>query len=393
MAEAHEFTSYTYSEGRTGFGQLVEFTTRPEDVDKVKATLEIVRTITTPPTHKVNVNHGSFGQYSRYDVEHLKLTSQDATGEARRAYAGGRGGYIEALQINDALDGRVATVLHEYETAIGSHFAEFQTAEQTLAAFESTWSDHPPLPRPWDPTERFTHTKQERYATLPGFLRYVPCGDLTPWFYAIGNEDLIGDYVVPYDMQDDPVFKLGQKFLVEKDGLAAIKTCLGTRFREVRQSYTQNWDQRTDPTRIVYWEDGSIWKDGLLGARPPRLLRENELWVVEAMEQFKRVLSGNQTDFEIKFAQGGKFVGRFKPDDPKAETKQGKYDCKITLKDGSTKSGWLDFTPIPEFPTIEKFIAQKSGQPDNIAKIEAELKQTEKGGKKWSGVFYGRSND
>src|SRR5581483_7216430 len=127
MAEKRDFNYYQHSEAKTGYGQLVKFTAHPDDVDQVKQNLQLVRTITTPPTHKINVPHGGYGRYSRFDVQHLTLTGFNHEGKPQRAYAGGRGGYIEALQINDAPDGRVQTVLHEYEGAVGAHFVEFAT--------------------------------------------------------------------------------------------------------------------------------------------------------------------------------------------------------------------------------------------------------------------------
>ena len=71
----------------------------------------------------------------------------------------------------------------------------------------------------------------KEFSNLEGFKRRVVCNALTPWFYAIGDEELIGDYAFPEGFQDDPVYRLGKRFVVfDHDGVPEIKTCMGARF-------------------------------------------------------------------------------------------------------------------------------------------------------------------
>ena len=57
--------------------------------------------------------------------------------------------------------------------------------------------------------KEFSHPPRWHQENMPVFKRKVFCSRLIPWFYAIGDEQLKGDYVLPSTLQDDPVFRLG----------------------------------------------------------------------------------------------------------------------------------------------------------------------------------------
>jgi hypothetical protein len=63
------FSSYQYGEGKTGIGQMVQFTCPPDVTGEVVEFLRTsIRTIDIPTTGRVNVSHGAYGQYTRYNV-------------------------------------------------------------------------------------------------------------------------------------------------------------------------------------------------------------------------------------------------------------------------------------------------------------------------------------
>lgn len=168
------FSCYQYGEGRTGIGQAVEFSCPSGRIDEVKAFLaENVRTIRPPVTHKVCTEHGWYGGYSRY-----ALTQHD--------YDGGRSGFIEALEIKDAPENRCGFVCYEYSSYGESSFTEWDTVEHARAAFKMYFSGG--------------RDREKKIAELPGFKRRVLCGVMMPWFYAIGDEELVGDYTFPHGL-------------------------------------------------------------------------------------------------------------------------------------------------------------------------------------------------
>lgn len=239
---------------------------KEDDVNLLQQAIPSLRSIEFPTSHRVNVVYGGYGRYSRFDI-------------TQHYYAGGgwpgNGGYVEVLEIKDAPDGRVGNVVHEDNNRQGAHFTEFETIDQANEAFDNYWC---------------SPGTTENFAKLPGFIRTVNCGELTPWFYAIGDQELVGDYAFPEDLQEDPAYSFGRQFLVTE--------------------------------RIVYWGDGNstLLDRGDLSENP-RPLAENELLVSNALRQFqgqfKDLLAGKITDFIINFTDGTKFVGKLMNERPK----------------------------------------------------------------------------
>jgi hypothetical protein len=365
--QAKCFSSTTFGEGRTGIGQMVEFTCLSDVKEQV---VEFLRTnicrIDIPTTGRVNVAHGGYGQYTRYDIKQHK-------------YAGGGSGFIEALEIKNPPDSRWGIVINERVfggNPSRSVFSEWETLENACDAFEGNWSSR--------------HTA-ENFPKLSGFKRLVVCGLLTPWFYAVGDEQLVGDYAFPEGLQDDSVYRFGRQFVVfDGDGIPVVKTCMGTRFIRQKRDY-HPYDEYQ--YRLVYWDDGSVWDENRNGCSP-RPLEEGELWIAEAVQQFCQLLAGKNTEFTINFTDGNKFVGRLVRAKRRVPCAEGDYFVVVHLK-GKKKplQGWTGpFKPTPKTPDIVQYVIQryaKGGQ--EVERVDVKECNTEKGGKKWVGVFFNPS--
>lgn len=369
MKRDDRFNYLQHIEAKTGSGQLFTMDCIPEKKEEVKKILEesIYRIDLSFTGMVKNVPHGGYGMYTRYDVEQHK-------------YAGGHYGYIEVLEINNPPEGRCEFVIHERHCG-NSRFSEWDSLETAKKAFEKHWG---------------SGATEENLSKLSGFKRFVPCGALTPWFYAIGDEALIGDYAFPDGLQDDPVYRFGKKFVVfDGDGnMLSVKTCMGARFIEEKERYYHG--EVVHRCRIVYWSDGTTWTDkGMLSGskHAPRPLEADELWITEAMRQFISLLSGNITEFAIPFFDGTKFTGKLALAKNEKYTKAGNYDAIVHIKgEKSPRKGWiLDFTPSPEMPDIISFITEKlKTQGKTVERIEIKEYRTEKNGKKWAGVFFNK---
>jgi len=367
-----KFNCYSHGEGRTGIGQLVEFSypipDRMGNEERNKITVEIkeffatrIRDIDIPTTGRVNVGHGGYGQYTRYDITQHK-------------YAGGGypgcGGYIEVLEIKNPPDGRCGIVIYENLSPKGGAFTEWETLEDALNAYT-----------------KYRSATETGFANFSGFKRLVVCGRLTPWFYAIGDEELIGDYAFPEGLQDDPIFRFGRQFVVfDSDGIPAIKICMGTRFFQKKQHYHPYGEIHF---RLVYWDDGSIW-DESHSSLLPRPAEESEMWITEAIQQFRSLLAGKSIEFFINFTNGNKFIGKVIKASRYAPCVEGRYTLVVKLK-GEKKpmQGFIDFKPTPALPDIMQFVKEGYARKGKeVEHIEVKEQKTEKGGKKWAGVFF-----
>lgn len=368
MAQLDRFSSYRHGEGRTGIGQLVEFTCPPDIMEQVSEFLRTnIRTIDIPTTGRVNVAHGGYGQYTRYDV-----IQHDYAGGGPDE--GGGWGYIEFLEIKNPPDSRWGIVINERSSHKGGVFTEWETLEHARAAFKKFWG---------------SHCTEEEFPKLTGFKRRVACGGLTPWFYAIGDEQLIGDYAFPEGLQDDAVYRFGRQFVIfDYDGVLGVKTCMGTRFVKRKRNYHPYDEQQY---RLVYWDDGSVWDESNGHGGSPRPVEEGEMWIEEAVQQFRQLLAGKSAVFVINFTDGNKFVGKLVRANCRVPCAEGNYFLVVHLK-GKKKplEGWVnDFKPTQEAPDIVQYVTQryaKNGQ--EVEHVEVKKCKTKNGGRKWSGVFF-----
>ena len=367
MEQMNRFDTYRYGEGRTGIGQAVEFTCPPDVADQVKEFIQVnVRTICIPTTGRANVAHGGYGQYTRYDI-----VQHDYAGGGPGE--GGGWGYIEVLEVKNPPDGRSGIVINENGSHKRGAFTEWETVRHARAAYKKYWGNP---------------NTEEAFPKLKGFKRRVVCGLLTPWFYAIGDEQLIGDYAFPEGLQDDPVFRFGKRFVVtDYDGIPALKTCMGTRFVEQESRHSQEKQY----FRLVYWDDGSVWDENRNRSETPRPVEEGEMWIAEAVQEFRELLAGKITEFSINFTDGNKFVGKLVRANNRSPCAEGKYHLVVRLKGKEeVMDGWVhEFKPTPEDPDIVQYVTQrlaKSGK--EVEHIEVMECQTVKSGKKWSGAFF-----
>lgn len=354
--------SYRYGEGRTANGQLVGFSCAPEETESVAAYLaEHVRSLDLPTTGRVNVSHGGFGRYTRYDIKQLK-------------YAGG-GGYIEALEIRNPPDGRIGAVVHEYQSRKGSIFYEFDSIEHAEAAWEVSWGCGDP---------------DNRLPTCQGFLRRVACGLLTPWFYAVGEQLLQGDFVFPEAFEEDATFQFGRKFIVlDGEDFPSVKICYSMFTFKSRTQFAGYGDPEK-VYRLVTWHDGTTWNEHT-SSRQPMLLQDDQLWIHEAIEQFAAFLAGKQTKFTIEFRDGSRFTCNYRPANPKARSAEGHYQVRVRLPNGKTKnSDVVWFKPTAQCPTVEAFAraALDAKETTRGAEILEVIKVTgEFGKRRWTGAF------
>ncbi|MFZ3031916.1 MAG: hypothetical protein WA082_02685 [Candidatus Moraniibacteriota bacterium] len=366
-----KFDSRTFGETQTAGGQTVHFSCGVRDREKVAAFLaEHVCDIDVPTTGRVSVPHGGFGRYTRYDI-------------TQHEYAGYGSGYIEVLEVKNPPNERGGFVIHDFRSDKGAVFSEWDSLADALNAYERFWTmsvrDH----RSW----------QELSCK-----RFVPCGALTPWFYAVGNQELIGDYAFPEGLQDDPVYVFGQKFVVclSKDDAPRVKTCLGTRFL--------SGDYKDSPycggpwhKRVVYWDDGSTLTidsgDGSLHGGWARPLVGGEMWVTAALAKFQVLLSGKTDQFSLDFTDGMRFVGKLVPaKTPAALTKAGRYWAHLKIEGEDNAKGAFDFSPTEEFPDATALLSSKMAKKHPGKEIAIlEIRPDTPKGRKWTGVLYDRS--
>ncbi len=365
MQSEKAFTSYRFCEGRTGIGQAVRFTCRPDEAEQVGAFLrDKIRTIDRPMTGRTrNIAHGTYGRYTRYNIK-------------QHDYAGGGSGYIEVLEIQDPPEERHGIVIFNYDFQRGASFSEWETLGQARKA--------------WDHFLRGSNPNKE-FPKLPGFKRLVLCGALTPWFYAFGEEHLIGDYAFPDGLQDDAVYRFGRQFvLTDRENNPTVKTCMGTRLitrKSERHPYKE------EMFRVVYWDDGSYWDEhaswDTLGH--PRPLEAGELWITEAIDKFRALLAGKSTAFSIDFSDGSKFSGKLVQKRPRVPCAEGEYFATVHVKgEKKPRTGVVgDFIPTPETPDIVSYITKRFTDKGNeVERIKVKANKTKKNGKKWAGVFF-----
>lgn len=386
---AERVTSYRYGEGETREGQVVQFTAPSDEFELARDALQHFRDIRLPSSALVNVEHGGYGRYSRYELEQVD-------------YGGGQneagGGYYEILNIKNAPEGRHSVVSHGYMSSgewFSQFFAEWESVEDAKAHWEKAGRGRIITMRTFEEAEG---------EKAQGLVRVVDTGYLSPWFYATGDAALVGDYVFPEHLAQDPTFTFGRQFLVPEQSdksdvtLHRLKTCMGCVVRD-EPKRTDRWGSYKEQSdtvrkfRAVQWHDGSITE--VYPSTPmdklPVPLAENDTWVTDAQRQFNEMLAGKSMGFEIEFANGGKFVGKYVPPAEKPKpSAAGDYYVTVTLDNGEAIEGWVNgFTPTEDEPNIASHVEQRLAKGGKIAvRIETTSKRTEKGGKKWAGVYH-----
>jgi hypothetical protein len=366
-----QFASYTFGECRTGGGQHIEFTCEGGDIQKIVEVLGLVKEVTIPTARAVNVAHGGYGRYSRYRITQHKYAG-GGPGED-----GGGWSFIEVLEIRNPPDGRCGIVIYEDNSFGTSMFSEWKSVPEAVAAWEKA------LPA------------KDAVAVLtkaPGFVRLVPCGELVPWFYAVGDQELIGDYVFPEYVQEDQVYRFGRKFVIESRGEPpVVKTCMGCRIA----NFTENFPPYSTRTnRIILWSDGTILRESIDNPHPPRPLEGDELWVDEAVAQFKRLVAGHALRFTIPFLDGQAFIGRLTRGRTKSSTVEGRYSAVAHVAEREKpRIGSFDFSPTRTTPDVISFVTARLAKNGlTLRRLEVKSCEATPNGRKWSGLFFGRKS-
>lgn len=227
----------SYISATSGSGQVLHLLCEPGKEGDIRAAIAMAHEISVPVAGPVSeMGHGCYASYSRYQMtQHGYGGGQDEVG----------GAYTEVLEIHSPPDGRCGVVIHQarYGSCSGGPghtFWEFADVDAAVAAFEA---------------REFSK----------GCLREVQCGHLTPWFYAVGNEHLVGDFALACGLEDDPVYRLGCLCRVPsgKGGQSVIKTCMGTRYTEekVRDFTHGHLTDGIRHYRLICFHDGTMWDE------------------------------------------------------------------------------------------------------------------------------------
>lgn len=364
-------------ECQTNYGQIVRIRCDSDKVEEVKNFFKSsIKHVSPTITKKTVIEKGALETYSRFDIVQHK-------------YGASMVSYRELLEIKDPVDEKCGFVIynHDSQSPRLDYFVEFKTLKQAKKAFDK-------YPTRYDYDNPFEEALQK----LSGFIRKVECGYLQPWFYAVGNEQIIGDYVIPEHLSDDPVYRIGRKFLVYSriSGTPSIKTCLGCKLAREED------DKRY--YRLVYFCDGTVWDETGNTAwyspkkdcPPPTPIHDEELWIEEATQSFREALAGKKQSFSINFTDGTVFNGKVSKGRVKKHCEAGDYELNVIIRgEDKPKEGWVkEFKPTQEHPDIVTFVKKKmkvDGYGENEAPIErVEVLQSKKNGKdkKWSGVFF-----
>ena len=259
-------TVRTYREVRLLNGSLLSIQVDDDKADAVVACLMEHVVFAEIGGGKRVVTKGSYGRYTRYDI-------------VQHHYAGGghpgNGGFIEALEIRDPPNERCRFVLYAvHQVPFGleqGFFVEFQSLEDLVSAYKAHWGHN--------------HQRiQSDAPAFPGFLRLVPCGALTPWFYAVGHQELHRDFVIVPEWGNDPMYPPGKQFVVTpKGGCSRTKTCMGAR---VLTDHHPNGNPE-DVRHYVLWDDGTCWN----GHGTPPKASKTQPWFVETLDEEASVAS------------------------------------------------------------------------------------------------------
>ena len=390
---------YCAIECTTSTGQIVSVECDSSKSELLKKSFKKnIKFVTEKLTVATSLSHGSCAKYSRFKIK-------------QHNYGANMVAYRELLEILDAPKGKIRFVIFHHRPdyhGSSSCFTEWKTLKNAKKAFDRIYRVNF--------CNSLFETDEEKESNVEnqsGFIRTVRCGELQPWFYAIGREQIIGDCVVPEYLNDDPVYRLGQKFIVySRDGTSSIKTCLGCRFVSYKHEEDilgrRSEEKKCDFFRLVYFNDGFIWDESQKKncwnsdeVNPPEIILDKELWIVEAMKQFREILSGNQTNFSINFDDGNTFIGKLSKSRLKNHCEAADYNLRVTI-DGESelREGWVNnFIPTPKYPDIVSRI--KNGlndiAPEKVLRVEVVSKRISTDQKikpkKWSGVFFRRSKD
>jgi hypothetical protein len=344
----------------TGNGTLVELWGNPTDVEKAAEVLSLLEKIELPHTQwESEPETRRHKKYSRFDIVEHTVGGCDAF------Y------HRHLLEIRSAPPGKASIVIDHYVS-----FTEWSDLASAKKAYRKMIDQH-------------LEDSDLEKNPLPGQLRLVKYHQFDPWFYAIGNQLVVGDIAFPDNLQEDPVYRAGKDFVVyDEENQPSIKTCLGCRLERYQEQH--GFREETPHVhffRLVYFDDGTTWNESTHRENPPRPLVNGELWMTKAVEQFKACLAQGRLGFSLSFVDGLNFKCRLTG--KKGLTVEGSYYAEITFTDGTEEKGYFDFKPFRDFPTVEDYLKFEFGrQRKEIKTLKVELYRRVRLGKGWSGGLF-----
>lgn len=351
-----------HGEGTTKNGQVVRFTCDSfEDKAKIEELLGFAGSIEVPATEWVG---NKLKRLSRYEI----IPLVDENGEV--LFDGFKG----ALEIKNPPNDRHGIIvladercIYTYDHIYTKSFFEFSTAEQAIKA----WKKY-----------KKTNINFEKEQ---GCFRGVRCGPFEPWFFAIGNQAVQGDLVIPGDFEEYGIFCFGQKFVVHpenfwakgKDCFPKIKTCWGTRLlkKENLQMYCSG-TKKEWYERIVFWHDGTFSNVGKDGDKIPEWIQplEGESLLAQiVIEEAAKIAAGIKDFSEVVCADGSRVVLQWKPTDKKKTYKSAQYVITLLTENGKQMKNWIEFIPHPRHKSLEDFLDSIIGREVPTVPLEEEV--------------------
>lgn len=330
-------------------GTLYRVECPEKDLDTIRSVFQSsVIDITTELNKKTKLEHGGYSVISRYDIESL-------------GYLGGETGYLEFLHVKDAPPGYAPFVIHQFDGYSGSRLVEVESRELLKSAAERGLFQPPEI----------------RDITI----HY--CGPFSPWFYAVGDQPILGRVVAPeHKVVSVPGYVQGRKFIIKDRYLG--ETTVKTFVAAVKP------DDESDDV-VLLWDDGTHFSLCNHSSEYVRPVTADVAWIDAAVVQFRSLLVGNIKSFSIPFFSGGELKCKYVPP-KKGPVKQdaGSYHLKIIVeKDGKEemKDGNVDYDPKENGPSVEAMVeeqAKKAGF--KLLKIDHCYKIVRRT-KGWTGVY------
>lgn len=399
---------YSTIEKRTANGQLVNLDYYPDRItpEEIEKLLKGIKSMEVPFTKVVGDVLGDFDncetvRLSRFDVKVLT----DGSGKKLKGFFVGEG----ALEVVDPPDGRNGIIIYLSDSncfksghPISFSFYEFENKEAAIKAWKDIHNHF---------IQGYYWEKMEK---MPGLIRRVPCGIFQPWFYAVADQQIVSDLVVPYEVKEDHAFQFGRKFVVHPESgywlgdFPQIKTFWGMRVVTEERSFYGNEKSKY---RYIFWSDGSISKiDANVTPEWIQPLEGESLLGQMALDAVKEVSAGLKKEAEVVCADGSRVIIKWVPvkESRKKHHKGAIYqvDFLAEKESGERKQYKIEqeFVPHPNQTTAEDFFGGGVGRRFKVNVFEKEASEDEhavikkifkikmidgssRGKKKWAGFF------
>jgi hypothetical protein len=109
----------------------------------------------------------------------------------------------------------------------------------------------------------------------------VECGLLDPWFFAIADQGLNGDFALPNSLYDHPVFRPFHRYMFTNDRKQPVKQCLMV--SNIMRSTTNQYGEKTGEVErhiVMQFEDGTRFEFPENDPTPPVIPMPGKDWEV-----------------------------------------------------------------------------------------------------------------